>query len=324
MMPRMPVGRLKMPRDKKVDHPIILGIVGDSAAGKTTLTSGIAQILGPDRVVTICTDDYHKYSRAERAKNGISALDPDGNYIDILEQHIQMLRESRPILKPIYNHNTGDFDAPEYIEPKEYIILEGLLGYTSRAMRSCYDVKVYLEPAEDLRVHWKIQRDTGKRGYTVNQVKASLAKRVDDSVNFIQPQRTFADMVVTFHPPEGHSEETGALLNVRHTLRPTLPHPDLSPILEAGIKNGFRLELSRDIDGKPVDVLEISGGIDDKRAKNLEDLLWKLIPEAQYLRENVGEFTDDHNKSVISHPLALSQLMITYHMVKAALGHHAI
>jgi len=313
-----------MPRDKKVDHPIILGIVGDSAAGKTTLTSGIAQILGSDRVATICTDDYHKYSRVQRAENGISALDPEGNYIDILEQHIQMLRQGRPILKPIYNHHTGDFDAPEYIESREYIILEGLLGYSTRAMRSCYDVKVYLEPDEDLRVRWKIQRDTGKRGYTVEQVKDSLAKRVGDSVNFIQPQRTFADMVVQFYPPESDHEESGAHLNARHTLRPTLPHPDLSPVLDAGMKNGFRLELARDIDGKPVDVLEISGAIDDKRAKNMEDLLWKLIPEAQHLRENVGEFTDDNNKSAISHPLALSQLMITYHMVKAALGHHAI
>ena len=309
---------------RQVDHPIILGIVGDSAAGKTTLTSGIAQILGPDRVATICTDDYHRYSRRERAENGISALDPEGNYIDILEQHIQMLRQGRPILKPVYNHNTGALDAPEYIEPKEYIILEGLLGYTSRAMRSCYDVKVYMEPVEDLRVKWKIQRDTGKRGYTVDEVKASLKKRVSDSVDFIQPQRTFSDMVVQFYPPGTDHEESGAHLNVRHTLRPTLPHPDLTPVLDAGIKNGFRLELARVIDGKPVDVLDISGAIDDKRAKNMEDLLWNLIPEAQYLRENVGQFTDGQNNNVLSHSLALSQLLITYHMVKAALGHHAI
>ncbi|NQV83146.1 MAG: phosphoribulokinase [Rhodospirillales bacterium] len=315
-----------MPKSKfrQVDHPIILGIVGDSAAGKTTLTSGIAQILGPDRVATICTDDYHKYSRAERAENGISALDPEGNYIDILEQHIQMLRQGRPILKPVYNHKSGALDAPEYVEPKEYIILEGLLGYTSRAMRASYDVKVYMEPVEDLRVKWKIQRDTGKRGYTVEEVKASLQKRVTDSVDFIQPQRTFADMVVQFYPPGSDHEESGAHLNVRHTLRPTLPHPDLSPVLDAGIKNGFRLELARDIDGKPVDVLDISGAIDDKRAKNMEDLLWKLIPEAQHLRENVGQFTDEKNNNVLSHSLALSQLLITYHMVKAALGHHAI
>ena len=313
-----------MPRSRRVDHPVILGIVGDSAAGKTTLTHGIAQILGPERVVTICTDDYHCYDRQERAENGISALDPRGNYIDIMEQHIRALRNWEPILKPIYNHDHGTLDRPQYVEPKEYIILEGLLGYTSRKLRDCYDVKVYLEPTEDLRVKWKIQRDCSKRGYTEEQVLASLEKRKTDSIDFIHPQRTFADMVVSFHPPEGNVEEKGAYLNVRHTLRPTLPHPDLTPILEASANKGFRLELARDIDGKPVDVLEIMGDIDDRRAKSMEDLLWNLIPEAQHLRENVGKFYNEKNKLVLSHPLALSQLLITYHMVKAALGHHAI
>ncbi len=309
---------------KRINRPIILGIVGDSAAGKTTLTAGLSQILGPDKVATMCTDDYHRYSRGERAENGISALDPGGNYIDILEQHVHALRRGEAILKPVYNHDGGTLDAPEYMEPKEYIILEGLLGYSTRALRDCYDVKVYLEPQEDLRVKWKIQRDTGKRGYTVAQVRESLKHRMDKSINFIQPQRTFADMVVTFYPPEGNREETGAGLNVRHILRPTLPHPDLTPILEAGARNGFRLELARDVDGKPVDVLDISGDINDKRAKTMEDLLWDLIPEAGHLRENVGKFTDDKNKRTLSHPLELSQLLITYQMVKAAIGHYAV
>jgi len=309
---------------KRISRPIILGIVGDSAAGKTTLTGGLAQILGPDKVAIMCTDDYHRYSRRERAENGISALDPGCNYIDILEQHVHALRRGEPILKPVYNHDGGTLDAPEYMEPKEYIILEGLLGYSTRALRDCYDVKVYLDPQEDLRVKWKIQRDTGKRGYTVRQVKESLKYRMDKSINFIQPQRTFADIVVTFYPPEGNAKETGAGLNVRHILRPTLPHPDLTPILEAGARNGFRLELARDVDGKPVDVLDISGEINDKRAKAMEDLLWDLIPEAGHLRENVGKFTDDKNKRTLSHPLELSQLLITYQMVKAAIGHYAV
>ena len=50
-------------------------------------------------------------------------------------------------------------------------------------------------------------------------------------------------MVVSFYAPEDRSEETGAQLNVRHTLRPILPHPDLTPILESGAKKGLRLEL---------------------------------------------------------------------------------
>ncbi len=309
---------------KQVKRPVILGIVGDSAAGKTTVASGIAEILGPDKVVTLCTDDYHKLDRAQRAETGVSALNPDANHLDIVEQHVHLLREGRSVLKPVYDHDTGTFAPAEYVEPREYIIVEGLLGYATRAMRDAYDVKVYLEPDEDLRIRWKTQRDCVRRGYSSDEVSAVLERRKQDRIDHIEPQRTFADMVVGFYPPEGNSKETGAHLNVRHTLRPTLPHPDLSPILEVGVKKGFRLELARDVDGKPVDVLEITGEIDDKRAKTMEDLLWNLIPEAQHLRENVGRFIDNHAQQSTSHPLALSQLLITYHMVKAALGHHAV
>lgn len=48
-------------------RPIVLGIVGDSAAGKTTITRGLVELLGEDRVTHICADDYHKYDRIERA-----------------------------------------------------------------------------------------------------------------------------------------------------------------------------------------------------------------------------------------------------------------
>lgn len=308
---------------RRVQRPIILGVVGDSAAGKTTLTAGIAQILGTDRCVTISTDDYHRYSRTEREQNGLSALDPRANYIDILEQHIHLLREGKPILKPVYNHNGGYLDSPVYLEPKDYIIVEGLLGYSTRAMRDAYDVKVYLEPDDDLRVRWKILRDTAERGYTQEQVLASLEKRKGDSLKHVQPQRTFADMVVRFFPPPGDTEEMGAGLNACLTLRPTLPHPDLTPILEVGAKKGLTIELARDIDGKPVDVLSISGDIARERAKSMENLLWNLIPEAAHLRDNVGTFHHG-TKEMVSHPLALSQLLITYHVVKAALGHHAV
>ena len=62
-----------MPQNR-VPHPVILGIVGGSATGKTTLSAGIAEILGRGRVTVFFTDDYHKYLREERAKNGISTL----------------------------------------------------------------------------------------------------------------------------------------------------------------------------------------------------------------------------------------------------------
>lgn len=312
-----------MPHNRAVDRPIILGVVGDSAAGKSTLASGIAAILGHDRVVVLRTDDYHRVSRAERRQLGQTALDPRANYIDILEQHLCLLRAGQPILKPVYDHRRGQLTPPVHVEPKQYVIVEGLLGYHTRGLRDCYDVKVFVEPDERLRDRWKLARDCAERGYTPDEVMQSLERRQYDSINHIQPQRTFADMVVRFHPPENHPDESGARLNVRHLLRPTLPHPDLSPVLESGAKSGFRLALARDTDGKPVDLLDIAGDIDSRRAKAVEDLLWSLIPEAHHLRTTLGQFIDDNGEAGQSHPLALSQLLVTYHLVKAALGHYA-
>lgn len=312
-----------MPRNRTVDRPVILGLVGDSAAGKSTLASGIASILGRERVVVLRTDDYHRFDRAEARARNIGMLDPAATHMDILEQHLDLLRRNQPILKPVYDHARGLLLPPQYVAPADFVIVEGLLGYHTRALRDCYDVKVFVDPDERLRVKWKVARDCTERGYTPEEVMQELDRRQYDSVNFIQPQRTFADIVVRFHPPEDNAEERGARLNVRHLLRPTLPHPDLTPVLESGSKSGFRLALARDTDGKPVDVLEIAGDIDARRARAVEDLLWSLIPEASHLRSPLGQFVNESGAPDLSHPLALSQLLVTYHLVKAALGHFA-
>lgn len=303
--------------------PILLGIVGDSAAGKTTITRGIAQVIGEDRCTIICTDDYHKYNRAQRAERQLTALHPDCNYMDIIEQHLGLLKAGKPILKPHYNHATGDFDPPSYVQAKDFIVVEGLLGFSSKAMRDAYDVKLFLAPPEELRYHWKMKRDTQKRGHTAEAVVREMKLREPDSEAFIRPQRKWADMVVCFWPPADRREETGSHLNVSLVLRPTLPHPDLSEVLEHGSGNGIHLDLDRDM-GLPVDRLEIDGTISDDKAKQLEDLLWKHIPgEHHHLRhEGIGEIMGTTGERLKSHPLALTQLLVAYHLLKAASGHY--
>jgi len=306
---------------KTLNRPIILGIVGDSASGKTTLSSGVTNILSEERCTPLCSDDYHRYSRVERRELGISALDPRANYIEILEQHLQLLRQGQPILKPIYDHGSGTLSPAEIVSPKDFVIVEGLLGYTTRAMRNCYDVKIFLEPEEDLRIKWKIHRDTTRRGYTRDEVLNSLELRSGDSPSYIHPQRTFADIVIQSQKPHG-ANGSDAHLHVKHILRPTLPHPDFSPLFDGG-ESGLHLEMARDSDGKPVDMLQIEGDISNKRAERIEDLLWTLLPEAGHLRDQVGRYDAESGESV-SHPLALTQLMVAFHMVKAAMGEHAI
>ncbi len=308
-----------------INRPIILGIVGDSAAGKTTLTRGIAQILGEEDVTVICTDDYHRYDRQQRAKMAISALHPDCNYLDIMEQHLSLLRTGQPILKPIYNHNTGKFDPPEYIKPNKFVIVEGLLGYATRTARECFDVKVYLAPPESLRTQWKIKRDTQKRGYTEEQVVEQLKKREPDSEEFIRPQRQWSDIVVSFYPPDDVSNGNDLMLNVHLVLRPTIPHPDFTRILnpsKSHLSSAIRLELDRDM-GKPVDVLEVDGHATQEQVEELEHILCNDIP---YLgkfcslegNQDIGKLVGTTGETLQSYPLALTQLLITYHMLKAA------
>ncbi len=307
-------------------RPIILAVVGDSAAGKTTLTEGIVQILGADRVTHVCTDDYHRYDRAERRRLGITPLHPDCNYMDILELDLQRLRRGQPILKPVYDHSNGTLTRPEYLAPKPFVVVDGLLALHSPAMRECFDVKVFLDPPEPLRRLWKIKRDTSKRGYTPEEVLEDMARREPDSRRFVRPQRGCADIVVRFHPAGGAGPEDGGPpnddghLNVRLVLRPTIPHPNLSELLGDTAGSAIRLTLGRD-EGMPADILEIDGRVTPAEAARLESAIWNHMPEAARPRpEAIGMYAD-RQECRHSDPLALTQVLITYHLLRAA---HAV
>ncbi len=305
-----------MPRKRS----IMLGIVGDSATGKTTFTSGIEKILGPDRVTNICSDDYHKYNRVQRKEKNISALHPDCNHIDIMRNNFYQLRRGEAILKPVYNHSTGDFDPPVYVKPKEFVIVEGLLGFYNKAMRDAFDVKIYLDPDEDLRVDWKFKRDTLKRGYTREEVQASLERRIEVSQNFIRPQRQYADVVVSFYRPEGSDEhETGTGLNTKLILRPTIRHPDFNEFIDhrPGVKEQcLSITLGRD-GGMPVDILHITGKIKAVTAETLMDIILDHLPGVEPLpTDALGNYTEGA-EAKISYPLAIAQLLTSFHLLNA-------
>ena len=301
---------------------IMLGVAGDSASGKTTISKGIAEALGADQVTVICCDHYHRYNRVQRRERGLSALHPDCNYIDIMEQHFRLLREGQPILKPTYNHNTGDFDQPTYVQPTKYVIIEGLLPFHSRLMRLCFDVKVYLDPPEELRRAWKIKRDTSKRGYTLEQVLTSLQGRGDVSPRYIHPQRVYSDMIVRFYPPDAAMDSGDSHLNAQLVLLPTLAHPDLSDVLAHGQNGGrerpaMRLELAR-FEGKPADFLEIDGSVCPQRAEDMMNIIRGHLPGNANLDESkLGRYLYGLEERR-SYPLALTQLLIAYHLVKTA------
>ncbi len=291
-----------------MSRPIVLGVVGDSAAGKTTLTRGLVRVLGEDKVTHVCVDDYHRYDRKQRAERNITPLHPDCNHMDIMAQHLAHLRNGEPFLKPVYRHEDGTFGPLVRVDPKQFAVVDGLLGYYTDELRRLYDVRVFLDPPEELRRRWKVQRDCSRRGYTTDQVLAELDRREPDSEAFIRPQQRYADIVVSFLPREGSDQ---AHLDAELILRPTLRHPDFRSVLDGEVdaRDGIRLA---EADGETH--LFIPGRIEGERARAIEEMIWQGLHFASHLRsERLGEFTigtDLHR----SESLALIQLLVLYHL----------
>jgi phosphoribulokinase len=236
-------------------------------------------------------------------------LNPECNHLDIVAQHLRHLRNDQAILKPVYRHQDGTFGPPVYVKPERFTLIEGLFGYYLPEMRDIYDVRIYLNPPEEVRRRWKVRRDCSRRGYTTDQVLAELDRREPDSEAFIRPQRRWADMLVSF--TSSADAEDQSHMNAELTLYDGLPHPDLSPFA-AGGEGGPTLS-----DGEHCRLLRIPGRIDPELASAIEEAIWSRMHFATHLRaRRLGEFTVG-TELYRSESLALVQLLILYHLVTA-------
>ena len=264
-------------------RPVILGVVGDSAAGKTTITRGLVRMLGDEHVTHIAADDYHRFDRRQRAERAITPLHPDCNHVDIMEQDFAHVLAGRAILKPVYQHKDGTFGPAGVRRAAAVHRGRGAPGLPHAALRDIFDVRVFLAPPEELRRQWKVQRDCSRRGYTSDQVLEELDRREPDSEVYIRPQQRWADIVVSFMPGDRGDQEH---LDARLTLRDGLGHPDLSALID-GDAQGMRL-----FEGDRERHLWIPGDIDPAAAGEVEEAIWDRMHFASHLRsERLGEFT---------------------------------
>lgn len=296
-------------------RPVMIAIAGDSAAGKTTLTRGIAAALGPDRATAICVDDYHRYDRAERRDVPFTVLNPDCNYIDIMEQHLQLLALGRPILKPVYDHSAGQLVRPVLVEPRDFVLVEGLLPLHTKLSRACFDITVYLDPPEEIRHEWKLKRDCADRGYSPDQVLSELQRREPESAAYIRPQRQWADVCVRFAPIEGRPPDSGTSLSAELLLRPTIQHPDLTKVLSDDDQHTVHLKLIRDGDGRPVDALHIHGYAPQEDSRIVQKAIWEQLSadRGRAMPDSLGVVAAGRR----SEALAIAQLLLVWHLLEA-------
>lgn len=199
--------------------PVLIGVVGDSGSGKTTISSAIAQRLGIHEVTAICLDDYHKYDRATRKRLDITALSPECNRLELMADHLHAMRRGEAVTKPVYDHTDGTFGSDETITPRAVVIARGLLGLYTPELRAAFDLTVFLAPDEALRAWWKSERDTAKRGYTPEQVRQHIDRRQPDAEQYVRPQRRHADVVISYSPSA--SGDVPLTLAVEHARRET-------------------------------------------------------------------------------------------------------
>jgi phosphoribulokinase len=289
-----------------VARPIVLGVVGDSGAGKTTLTRGLARVLGERSVSYVSGDDYHRHARSHRAELGITPLQPQANHLDIMSQHLAHLRRWEPILKPVYSHRNGTLEAPKHVRPGPFVLVEGLLNFHTEPLREAHDIRVFLAPPESMRRAWKLTRDCTRRGYTTHEVLEELDLRERDAAAYLRPQRAQADIVVAFRPGARDRPEH---LDAEVILRDTLRHPDLSPLI--GPEGRGPTLVRREHES----VLRIPGTTHPELAAELEEAVWQRMQYASHLRvQRLGEFMVGtelrHSES-----LALVQALLLYHLV---------
>ena len=194
------LGVFKQQQSKFRARPFMIGLSGDSGAGKTTLATDICAVLGQQRVGLICDDDMHRWERGHIRWNELTHLNPLANELHDELDFIKQLRKNRRIWRRHYDHNTGKFTKKLAVIPRQIVVLEGLHSFYLKPARDLLDLKIFVKLDRDLLQHRKVVRDTQKRGATKEKVVESIKARAADLARFIEVQEQHADILILTQP----------------------------------------------------------------------------------------------------------------------------
>ena len=199
--------------------PIIIGIAGGSASGKTSVAKKLVKNFDDSNTVTIIRQDdyYHDQSHMpfqERLKTNYDHPDAFDNAL--LIQQIDELASGKSIEKPTYdfvNHTRSSIT--EIIHPSDVLILEGLFVLEDEEIRKRLDMKIFIDTDADVRFIRRLKRDVRDRGRTIESVcdqYMNTVKVMHDA--FVEPSKRKADIII----PEGsHNEVAMDLLFTKIT-----------------------------------------------------------------------------------------------------------
>jgi phosphoribulokinase len=301
-------------RLRKIDAYIVVGIGGDSGAGKTTFSRGIRRLLGDDLVSGFSMDDYHAEDRATRKRTGHLPLDPRYNKLDLLAQHLSELRRGHEIIKPVYNHTTGEFDPQVLYRPSRVMMVEGLHPFYTKDLRDRMDLTIFVDPVRDVKWKWKMKRDVEKRGHDREDAFQEILAREPLFKQFIDVQKIWSEVVIRIEPSrysDPEIENPQVKLLMRATDIPTA-RIDMNLRLSdfiTGSSAYFSLEFGSDYYyGRRFNILTVDGLMKVESVESLQERICEFTGSAC---ENLFD-TKDGNVN----PSGFAQLMIAWRFLE--------
>lgn len=248
------------------EAPFLIGIGGDSSSGKHTLLRSLRILTGKNRSIPIFGDDFHKWERGNENWSVYTHLNPTANRLHQGAETAIALREGHSVEMVHYDHRTGKFSDAKVVQPNKFIFFVGLHPFYLKTMRDIIHLKIFMDPDPELRKHWKVERDVRKRGYQPEKVAEQIESREPDRVQYILPQKDFADLTVRYSSLEALKpamENRSFRIKTTYTLDNSV---DLSRLVEALSKVGtLRLEHASNIRSQE---LTVSGVISTREVMN--------------------------------------------------------
>ena len=184
----------------------IIGIAGGTGSGKTTVVRKLIERLPKGEVVVIPQDSYYKDSShvpAEERQN-INFDHPDAFEWPLLAKHIEQLKRGQAVEQPIYDYITSSrLKETVHVEPKEIIIVEGIMALRDYHLRQQMDLKIFVDADADDRLIRVAKRDIVERGRTIEAVMERYQRVLKPMhEQFIETCKRYADVII---PQGGHN-----------------------------------------------------------------------------------------------------------------------
>lgn len=180
--------------------PFVIGIAGDLAAGKATLSNSLTGLFGAHSVTLLTGNDYHLWDQHKPMWQVMTHLNPKANNLELFVNHAVALVDGKAIHSRRYDPETGKLGRRFLLKSNDFIIVNGLHALFLPSLRACYDLSIYLATDEKLRRHFIEKKVALQKGNTDGHIQATMDKQLPDSIRFIHTQAKHADLVMSLEP----------------------------------------------------------------------------------------------------------------------------